>query len=163
MYADDYTVSYSHRKADVLKYTLYLINWFHNNKTKANPDKFQAISMEEKSRDLNLTFQLTWLRDTTINTEPEVKLLGVTIHFQLDFDSSITDICIKKWLRYQRVISLKKPVGNTNQINKWANTDPRIYRRWDQVPRRSKHPLLAKGGETIKHFEVDRAQSYSSE
>jgi hypothetical protein len=31
---------------------------------------------------------------------------------------------------------------NTNQRNKWANTDPRIYRRWDQVPRRSKHPLL---------------------
>jgi hypothetical protein len=34
-------------------------------------------------------------------------------------------------------------VGNTNQRNKWANTDPRIYRRWDQVPRRSKHPLLS--------------------
>jgi hypothetical protein len=47
-----------------------------------------------------------------------------------------------KWLRYQRVISLKKPVGNTNQRNQWANKDPRIYRRWDQVPRRSKHPLL---------------------
>jgi hypothetical protein len=30
-------------------------------------------------------------------------------------------------------------VGNTNQRNKWANT---IYRRWDQVPRRSKHPLF---------------------
>jgi hypothetical protein len=46
-----------------------------------------------------------------------------------------------KWLRYQKVISLKIQVGNTNQRNKWANTDPRIYRRWDQVPR-SKHPLL---------------------
>jgi hypothetical protein len=43
---------------------------------------------------------------------------------------------------YQRVISLKIQVGNTNQRNKWANTDPRIHRRWDQVPRRSKHPLL---------------------
>jgi hypothetical protein len=47
-----------------------------------------------------------------------------------------------KWLRYQRVNSLKIQVGNTNQRNKWANTDPRIYRRWDQVPRWSKHPLL---------------------
>jgi hypothetical protein len=36
-----------------------------------------------------------------------------------------------KWLRYQRVISLKIQVGNTNQRNKWANTDPRRYRRWD--------------------------------
>jgi hypothetical protein len=47
-----------------------------------------------------------------------------------------------KWLRYQRVISLKIQVGNTNQRNEWANTDPRIYQTWDQVPRRSKHPLL---------------------
>jgi hypothetical protein len=31
-----------------------------------------------------------------------------------------------KWLRYQRMISLKKPVRNINQRNKWANTDPRI-------------------------------------
>jgi hypothetical protein len=34
-----------------------------------------------------------------------------------------------EWLRYQRVISLKIQVGNTNQRNKWANTDPRTYRR----------------------------------
>jgi hypothetical protein len=49
---------------------------------------------------------------------------------------------LMKWLRYHRVISLKIQVGNVNQRNKWANTDPRIYWRWDQVPRRSKHPLL---------------------
>jgi hypothetical protein len=47
-----------------------------------------------------------------------------------------------KWLRYQSAISLKIQVGNTNQRNKWANTDHWIYRRWDQVPKRSKHPLL---------------------
>jgi hypothetical protein len=26
--------------------------------------------------------------------------------------------------------------------NRWANTDPWKYRMWDQVPRRSKHPML---------------------
>jgi hypothetical protein len=46
-----------------------------------------------------------------------------------------------KWPRYRRVISLEIQVGITSQINKWANTDPRKYWRWDQVPRRSKHPL----------------------
>jgi hypothetical protein len=35
-----------------------------------------------------------------------------------------------KWLRYKRVISLKIQVGNTNQRNKWANTDHWIYGRW---------------------------------
>jgi hypothetical protein len=47
-----------------------------------------------------------------------------------------------KWLRSQRLISLKIQVGNTNRRNRYANTDPMIYWRWDQVPRRSKRPLL---------------------
>jgi hypothetical protein len=46
-----------------------------------------------------------------------------------------------KWLRYQRVISLEMQGGITSQRNKWANTDPLTYRRWDQESRRSKHPL----------------------
>jgi hypothetical protein len=52
------------------------------------------------------------------------------------------DSCLyMKWPRYRRVISLKIQVEITSQTNKWANTDPWKYRRWDQVPRRSKHPL----------------------
>jgi hypothetical protein len=31
-------------------------------------------------------------------------------------------------------------IGITSQRNKWANTDPRTYLRWDQVPW-SKHPM----------------------
>jgi hypothetical protein len=46
-----------------------------------------------------------------------------------------------KWPRYRKGISLEIQVGITSQINKWTNMDPRKYRRWDQVPRRSKHPL----------------------
>jgi hypothetical protein len=46
-----------------------------------------------------------------------------------------------KRLRYQRVISLEIQIVVTSQINKWVNTDPRTYRKWHQVPRRSKHPL----------------------
>jgi hypothetical protein len=44
--------------------------------------------------------------------------------------------------KYRRVISLEIQVGITSQINIWANTDPQTHRRRDQVPRRSKHPLL---------------------
>jgi hypothetical protein len=36
---------------------------------------------------------------------------------------------------------LEIQVGITSQINKWANTDPRKCWRWDQMPRRSHHPL----------------------
>jgi hypothetical protein len=47
-----------------------------------------------------------------------------------------------KWPRCLREISLVIQVGITSQINKWANMDPRKYWWWDQVSRRSKHPLL---------------------
>jgi hypothetical protein len=56
-----------------------------------------------------------------------------------------------KWLRYQRVISLEKQVRITSQRNKWANMDPRIYWRWDQVPRRSEHPLNKFQGQWTQH------------
>jgi hypothetical protein len=65
---------------------------------------------------------------------PHVLWIPVTIYRN-------KEAMVQKWLRYQRVvISLQIQVRNTNQRNKWANTDPRIYRRWDQVPRRSNHP-----------------------
>jgi hypothetical protein len=41
-------------KADSLK----LINWFSINLMRANPDKFQAISIGKKTNEYNLTFNL---------------------------------------------------------------------------------------------------------
>jgi hypothetical protein len=35
---------------------------------------------------------------------------------------------------------LETRIGITRQRNRWADTDTRTYQRWDQVPRRSKHP-----------------------
>jgi hypothetical protein len=47
-----------------------------------------------------------------------------------------------------RVISIETQLNGmkyhrayTSHGNKWANTDPQTYRWWDNVPRRSKHPL----------------------
>jgi hypothetical protein len=57
-----------------------------------------------------------------------------------------------KLSRYRRVISLEIQVGITSQINKWAYTGPRKYRRWDQVPRRSKHTLLTGLTHCVAHF-----------
>jgi hypothetical protein len=46
----------------------------------------------------------------------------------------------------------RNAIGITSQINKWVNTDPRIYRRWDQLPRRCKHPLLTSRTRRESHF-----------
>ena len=49
-YADDNTVSYSHKDVETLKETLIseclkLLKWFVDNQMQANPEKFQAISV----------------------------------------------------------------------------------------------------------------------
>jgi hypothetical protein len=40
-----------------------------------------------------------------------------------------------------KIPKIEEAVEIASQRKKWVNTDPRIYRRWDRVPRRSKHPL----------------------
>ena len=90
-YLDDNTVLYcdydinkvvNTLEADSLK----LINWFSINLMKANPDKFQAIAIGKKTNKHNLTF----------NCEDNVKLLGVTIDSNLNFNNHISEICKKK-------------------------------------------------------------------
>ena len=104
-YADDNTVSHADRDLEKLKFSLEtdsesLINWFRLNKMQANPDKFQAIAIGNKTKDQNLSFKLG---STSLTCEDEVKLLGVTIDFKLDFNSHITNIC-KKAARHLNVL-----------------------------------------------------------
>jgi hypothetical protein len=60
-YADDNTLSYADTDINKLIKTLeeeskILINWFSINKMKANPEKFQAIAVGNKTHDKNLKF-----------------------------------------------------------------------------------------------------------
>ena len=59
---------------------------------KANPDKFQAICIGQKTHEAISSFQLN---DTVINSEDNVTLLGVNIDFMLNFNVYISDICKK--------------------------------------------------------------------
>ena len=63
---------------------------------KANPDKFQAISITigPKTNRHNLSFDLN-LKGNKITCEENVKLLGVTVDSQLNFDKHISKICKK--------------------------------------------------------------------
>jgi hypothetical protein len=49
----------------------------------ANPDKFQAISIGNKTHKQNIVFDLN---GSKINCDDEVKLLGIAIDFKLDFN-----------------------------------------------------------------------------
>ena len=96
-YADDNTVTYSHKSLSTTKSVLEsestkAIKWFGDNKMQANPDKFQAI-IPGKSGHENCT-SLT-ICGSEIKCEDSVKLLGVTIDFMLNFDTHVSDICRK--------------------------------------------------------------------
>ena len=116
-YADDNTVSYSDNDPNTLKSVLEsdsksLINWFHINKMKANPDKFQAIALGKKTNSLNLNFDLG---GNVIECENEVKLLGITIDSMLNFNSQITNMCRKA----ARQLNVLKRIGhNLNRLSK---------------------------------------------
>ena len=59
---------------------------------KANPDKFQAIAIGKKTKNENISFNLN---GNIIKYEDEVKLLGVAIGFELNFNTHIANICKK--------------------------------------------------------------------
>ena len=59
---------------------------------KVNPDKFQAITIGKNTQSKNISFNLN---GNIIKTDDEVKLLGVTIDYELKSNYHITNICRK--------------------------------------------------------------------
>ena len=99
-YADDNTLAYAGYNIEKLITTLendslILIDWFTVNQMKANPDKFQAIAIGNKSHSGNISLNL---KGNIIKCEDEVKLLGVTIYFQLKFNTHIANTFVKRLL-----------------------------------------------------------------
>ena len=69
--------------------SLLLIQLFADNHMKANPEKFQAVAVGERTYKENISFNLD---NNVINCEESVKLLGVTVDFRLNFDIHISNI-----------------------------------------------------------------------
>jgi hypothetical protein len=102
-YADDNTLSYAdydiknvvqNLESDSLK----MLDWFDYNLMKANP------AIGKKSFDHKIVFEL---KGNRIESENDVKLLGVTIDYELKFDKHISDICKKA----SRQLNVLKRIG----------------------------------------------------
>jgi hypothetical protein len=81
------------------------MSWFAFNKMQANPGKFQAIAIGNKIHKQNIVFDLN---GSKINCDDEVKLLGITIDFKLDFNKHISNICKKA----ARQLNVLKRIGS---------------------------------------------------
>ena len=71
--------------------TVKIIDWFKTNCMKANPSKFQMLTV---GLDTKSDFKIC-IDDTEINNDVCVKLVGVHIDNQLNFNKHIQEICIK--------------------------------------------------------------------
>jgi hypothetical protein len=69
-----------------------MLDWFANNLMQANPDKFQALAIGKTTFKEQICFDL---KGSKIKCEEYVKLLGVTIDYELNFDKHISEICKK--------------------------------------------------------------------
>ena len=78
----------------------------------ANPEKFQAIAVGEKSFNKSPIFQIG---TANISCDELVKLLGVDIDFMLNFDCYIKNICKKA---VQQLNILKRIGKNLSKLNR---------------------------------------------
>lgn len=116
-YADDNTLSKSDKSIETVIKCLEedsksLINWFSDNKMQANPDKFQALAIGKRTHEKKIVFNIN---DVNISCEDEVKLLGVTIDYRLNFNTHISNICKKA----ARQLNVLKRIGkNLSRLGK---------------------------------------------
>ena len=109
-YADDNTLSYAHANYQCLKQTLEsesesLIEWFTNNQMQANPDKFQALAVGERTQDKIPAFSIS---NIDIKCDETVKLLGVDIDFRLSYDQHLAALCKKSSRQLNVLIRIGK-------------------------------------------------------
>ena len=117
-YADDNTLSYSHKNTDTLKHVLEqesdtLIKWFNVNQMQANPDKFQAIAVGRGAHD---RLESLTINNTTIHCEESVKLLGIDIDFMLNFNKHISNLCKKAATQLDILLRLSKFLKPENKL-----------------------------------------------
>ena len=68
-----------------------VINWFKNNKTIVNPEKFQAIILDKQKHCYsNETIKFD---KETVKTVSSVRLLGVQLDDKLNFSLHVSHIC----------------------------------------------------------------------
>ena len=94
-YADDNTINAIESSQQLVVQTLQIeskaaIDWFTLNEMLANPHKFQAIFLA--SADMEFKFEID---DITLIAEDYVKLLGVNLDKNLNYDTHIKQICKK--------------------------------------------------------------------
>ena len=85
------------------------IKWFKENKMIVNPGKFQAIILDKKKT--NHTQETIKIDNKAVKVKSSVKLLGVQIDAELNFNLHIANICRSAANQLNALIRLRKFLG----------------------------------------------------
>ena len=116
-YADDNHLVNESNCIDTLKVSLEkdahrTISWFDNNYMDANPDEFHGISLDRFGRPpISISVE-----GYTIPSSDSIKVLGVTLDSNLQYDTHISNLCSKASVQ----------INAMKRIGKYLNTDCRI-------------------------------------
>ena len=111
-YADDNNLTYFSNSLpqliDVLeKEACFALTWLDRNEMIANPEEFHALLVKKDRTDT--TGHSISIQGKTIESEASVKLLGVNLDHQVNFDLHISDLC-KKAATQLNVLKRRKPL-----------------------------------------------------
>ena len=110
-YADDSTLSsFANTIPNLINIikqeTNTAISWLTNNNMIANPETFHCIILTKNKADTS-EIQVR-ISDKVIKSEPNVKLLGVTIDNKINFDLHVSNICKKASAQLNALYRLRK-------------------------------------------------------
>ena len=116
-FADDHTLSAAATSLDKLitilsKESVTAVDWLTNNHMIANPSKFQAIILNKSRQTVEVTLAI---KEKVIQTQNEIKLLGVTIDNKLNFEKHISNMCSRAGGQLNTLYRLSKFMS-TNTI-----------------------------------------------
>ena len=109
---------FSHKNLNTFKENIEsesksLIHWFNINQMQANPDKFQAICVGNKTY---IEVKSFTIGQNEIKCEQKVKLLGVELDYKLNFDPQVTNVCKKA----------AKQLNVLQRLSKFLNVSTRL-------------------------------------
>ena len=118
--SDDNTIS---KTADNIDHLLLLlkhesevaVKWFSENQMIVNPDKFQAMILQNSRNSKNHEPVKLEIESVKIETNNTVKLLGITIDKKLNFEEHISELCKKASMQLKAIILLQRFLGKEHK------------------------------------------------
>ena len=115
-FADDNTISATADNIDHLMLTLkheseLAVKWFTENQMIVNPDKFQAMILQNSRNSKNYEPVKLEIESAKIETKNTANLLGITIDNKLYFEEHVSELCKKASMQLNAISRLQRFMG----------------------------------------------------